>query len=210
MTLNDYLLLGLVQYGLPVLCAVIVLASIGLPLPATLLLLTAGAFVAQEQLSLWRVLTLATAAAVGGDLLGYSIGRWGGQPLIVRLSRWGGGARRVAQAQHAMRRWGGVGIFLSRWLMSPLGPLINLTSGLARYPLPTFVCLDLAGEIIWVSLYVTLGRLFSDQVQTLSATLGDFTWVIIGLLVVIVLARLLLRQWRMSSAPEHSLSQTER
>ncbi len=194
MTLSDYLLLGLVQYGLPVLFVVILCASIGVPLPATLLLLTAGAFVEQGQLSLWWVAGVATCAAVLGDHLGYSIGRWGNQRLIGWLGRLGGGTDRVQQAERVARRWGGVGIFFSRWLMSPIGPVVNLTSGITRYPWPAFFGFDVTGEVLWVALYVTLGRIFSNQVQTVSSTLGDFTWGIIGLVAIVVLVQLLRRQ----------------
>jgi membrane-associated protein len=204
MTLDQYILQSLVQYGLPVLVAVILFASTGLPLPATLLLLTAGSFVEQGDLNLWWVLGLTTAAAVLGDHVGYGIGRWGGERLIRRFQRWGGGAERMAQAERLSRRWGGIGIFLSRWLISPLGPVINLTSGMTRYPLILFLCFDLLGEIVWVTLYVTLGRMFSDQVQTLSSTLGNFTWVIVGVLLMIVLGRFLFRPSRPAVAAEQA------
>lgn len=194
MTLNDYVLLGLVQYGLPVLFGVVLLASLGAPLPATLLLLTAGAFVADGDLSMGWVFGLGTVAAILGDHLGYSIGRWGSQRLIDQLSRWGGGANRIEQAETTARRWGGIGIFLSRWLLTPIGPVINLTSGIARYSLPAFFCFDVVGELVWVGSYVTLGMLFSDQVQDLSGVLGNLTWVIVGLATMAVLAWMLLRQ----------------
>ena len=193
MTFSDYMLLGLVQYGLPVLFAVILLASIGVPLPATLLLLTAGAFVEQGELSVWWVAGVAICAAVLGDHLGYGIGRWGNQRLITWVARLGGGSDRVQQAERVARRWGGVGIFFSRWLMSPIGPVVNLTSGITRYPWPAFFGFDVVGEVLWVALYLTLGRIFSDQVQTVSSTLGDFTWGIIGLLAIIILIQLLRR-----------------
>lgn len=193
MTLNDYVLQGLVQYGLPVLFVVILFASAGVPLPATLLLLTAGSFVEQGDFNLWWVIGLTTSAAVAGDHVGYGIGRWGSGRLLNTVSDWGGGSERIEQAERVARRWGGWGVFLSRWLMTPVGPVINLTSGMARYPLLAFFCFDALGEIVWVLLYVTLGRLFSDQVQTLSAALGNFTWVIVGVVVLILLGRYLLR-----------------
>ncbi len=193
MTLNEYVLQGLVQYGLPVLFATILFASTGVPLPATLLLLTAGSFVDQGTFNMGWVVGLTTSAAVLGDHVGYGIGRWGSGRLLATISRWGGGAQKIAQAEQVARRWGGLGIFLSRWLMTPIGPVINLTSGMARYPLPAFFCFDLVGEIVWVMLYVTMGRLFSDQVQTLSAALGNFTWVIVGVLLMVVLGRYLIR-----------------
>jgi membrane-associated protein len=191
MTLNDYLLLGLVQYGLPVLFGVILPAAVGLPLPATLLLITAGSFIAQGELQGWAVVALALAAAVMGDLLGYTIGRWGSQSLVARVSRWGGGEERIRQAEEVSRRWGGIGIFLSRWLLTPIGPVVNITSGVTRYPLPAFLTFDVAGEALWVLLYVGLGWMFSDQIQDISDALGDVTGLIFGLAVILVLLHLL-------------------
>ena len=187
MTLSDQLLAALVLYGLPVLFGVILLASIGIPLPATLLLIAAGSFVEQGQLNYWWVLGLTAAAAIGGDNIGYGLGRWGGRRVITRLAGWMGGEVRLKQAENAAARWGGLGIFLSRWLLAPLGPAINLTSGIAAYPWPAFLFFDVAGELLWVGLYVTLGRIFSDRVQAISELLGDLGWVLVGVVGVVIL-----------------------
>jgi membrane protein DedA with SNARE-associated domain len=48
--------------------------------------------------------------------------------------------------------------------------------------------------MVWVGSYVTLGRLFSDQVQDLSGVLGNLTWVIVGVATMALLGWLLLRQ----------------
>jgi membrane protein DedA with SNARE-associated domain len=187
MTLNDYVVFGLNQYGLPVLFGVIFLASLGVPLPATLLLLTAGAAVAQGALNLWWVIGLASCAAILGDQLGYAVGRWGSQRVIGNLRTWSGGSERVAHAEQVAQRWGGMGIFLSRWLLTPVGPVLNLTSGAARYAWTRFVCFDVAGEVVWVALYVALGWAFSERVQSVSAALGNVTGVLVALAAVLVL-----------------------
>jgi hypothetical protein len=49
---------------------------------------------------------------------------------------------------------------------------------------------------------LTLGRIFSDQVQTVSSTLVDFTWGIIGLLAIVVLVQLLRRSHTHGSTKE--------
>lgn len=189
MTITEYLMLGLAQYGLPVVCGVVLLASIGLPLPATLLLLTAGTLVAQGELHLVGVIGLATGAAVLGDLIGYMIGRWGSRRAIDQISHWAGGAHKVAQAEQMAQRWGGIGIFLSRWLLTPIGPVINLSSGMARYSWRFFVGFDVLGELVWVTGYVLLGWLLSDQIVALSSAISGVTWLIVGGLAVAVLGR---------------------
>lgn len=196
MALNNYILLGLAQYGLPVLAGVVLLAAMGGPLPASLLLLTAGALVAQGMLPVWWVVALATLAAVAGDVIGYALGRWGGHPFVARFSRWAGGRERVAAAEQLARRWGGAGVFLSRWLVTPLGPVINLTSGMARYPLLAFVGFDIVGELLWVLGYVSLGRIFADQIDTVSTALSNVSWIIVGLVAVIGLGFFMVRRQR--------------
>ncbi len=201
MNISDQLLAALVLYGLPVLFGLLLFAAIGVPLPASLLLVAAGSFVEQGALDLWWVLGLSIGAAVAGDQIGYMLGRRGGRPLALRISRRLGGADRLVRAEAAIRRWGGLGIFLSRWLLSPLGPAVNLACGIAVYPWLAFLFFDLAGEVVWVAVYVTLGRIFSDRVQALSALLGDAVWVIIGLVAVVVLAWKLVQQFHAARVP---------
>jgi hypothetical protein len=73
-----------------------------------------------------------------------------------------------------------MGIFLSRWLVTPLGPWLNLTSGIAGYSWPRFLFWDVTGEVLWVVIYVNLGKIFSDRVSALAELLGNLTWVIVG------------------------------
>jgi membrane protein DedA with SNARE-associated domain len=91
-----------------------------------------------------------------------------------------------------------VAIFLSRWLITPLGPVINLTSGMSGYPWGRFLLLDIIGELIWVILYVFLGAVFSDRVEAFSQVLDDFAWTVVGLIAAIALGWMLIRRLRPS------------
>jgi membrane protein DedA with SNARE-associated domain len=172
-------LIGLLTaYGLPMLFLILVATSVGVPFPDSLLLVAVGSFVAQGDLEFWPVVAVGTAGAVVGDNLGYALGYWGGRPIATRL---GGG--RIAKAEAFSRKWGGPGIFLSRWLVGPLGPWINVTSGLTAFGWPRFLVLDVLGEFVWLLLYVSLGRRFSDKVQAVADILGNLTWVVVGVAV---------------------------
>lgn len=183
MSLNDQILAAMVQYGMPVLFGVVLGAAVGLPLPASLMLIAAGSFVDQGDFDYWLVVIVTAIAAITGDNLGYILGRWGGRRFAMRVTRWIGGEAQLQKAERIASRWGGLGIFLSRWLIAPVGPAVNLSSGLAAYAWPAFIAYDLAGEMVWVVLYVAIGRLFSDQVQAMNALLGDITWAVLGLCV---------------------------
>jgi len=189
--MREQILALLSQYGSPVLFGATAIASIGLPLPVTLLLIVTGSLVAQGVMPLWTAIALATAGSVIGDQIGYAIGRWGGARLVSRFAAVLGGPQKIALAEAHARRWEGLGVFLSRWLVTPLGSVVNLTSGIADYPWRRFVVWDVLGEALGAALYINLGRVFSDRVLALDQALGDFSWMILGLLGTLILGRAL-------------------
>jgi membrane protein DedA with SNARE-associated domain len=196
MNLQTILLSALATYGVPAVFVSILLASIGVPLPASFLLIVAGSFVASGDLQLVPVLIAGTAGAILGDHIGYGIGWFGGQTLTAHLGRRFSAQGLLDRAEAMSRKWGGVSVFFSRWLVTSLGPYINLTSGVAQYALHRFTLWDILGEALWVVLYVKVGQLFSDRVAEISDILGEFTWVALGLIAVIVLGYQLFKTLR--------------
>ncbi len=178
---GEQLLSALSSYGVPLLCVVTFVSSAGIPLPVSLLLIAAGSFADHGEMNAFTVIACATAAAVAGDHVGFAVGRWGDRRLAKKISSWIGGEERLKQAETHARKWGGLGVFLTRWLLTPLGPCINLISGFAGYPWPRFMLWDVLGELLWVVLYVTLGQVFSHRVQTLDSAMGNASWSILAL-----------------------------
>jgi membrane protein DedA with SNARE-associated domain len=186
-SLTDQLLAAISVYGLPALFAVIAIAAIGVPLPVTLALVAAGSFVELGEMRLWQVIIVGSSAAILGDQIGFVIGRWGGSRIETRLRKTKSGADKISRARAFAERWGGTGIFLSRWLVTPLGPWLNLTSGMTDYPWRRFFVWDALGETLWVVLYVLLGKVFSGSVQALVEVLGNLAWVLVGIVVAAIL-----------------------
>lgn len=205
MTIGDQLLAAFALYGLPVLFGVVVIASAGVPLPSSFLLVAAGSFVEQGNMDLWWVIALASIGAILGDQIGYGIGRWGGRRVAVRVSGWFGGENRLHDAEASTRKWGGFGIFLSRWLITPLGSWLNLTSGITVYSYPKFLFWDVSGEVLWVVLYVMMGRMFSDRIEALTELLGNLIWVVVGLIAAILLGWMLVRHLRTAHREENEV-----
>jgi membrane protein DedA with SNARE-associated domain len=186
--MREQLLSALSQYGSPALFVVVLIAAIGVPLPITLLLIVTGSLVYQGAMNFWWAVALAGAGSVIGDLIGYAIGRWGGRKLVDTITRRLGGAERLKKAQSTARQWGGLGIFFTRWLVTALGPWVNLATGLAGYPWLRFVLWDALGEFLGAGVYVGLGWFFSDRVLALDGVLSDLTWAIVALLATLLIA----------------------
>jgi membrane-associated protein len=185
--MREQILAALSQYGSPALFAVVMIAAVGVPLPITLLLIVTGSLVSQGVMNFWLAIGLAGAGSVIGDQIGYGIGRWGGSELVDQFTRLLGGPEPLEKAQSTARRWGGSGIFFSRWLVTPLGPWVNLASGLAGYPWMRFLVWDTLGEFLGTLIYVGLGKAFSDRVLALDAMLSDLSWTMVALLAAVFL-----------------------
>ena len=194
--MNDQLFAAVSLYGAPALFGIVAIAAVGVPLPITLLLIVVGSLISQGVVNFWWAVAAASAGSILGDLAGYAIGRWGGPAIVRRLS--GLFAKRISlQAMETkVETWGGPGIFFTRWLLSPLGPWINLASGTAGYPWHRFLFWDILGEITGAALYISLGQFFSDRVMSLYAVLGDLTWTIGALLAAVILGYLLVTYLR--------------
>lgn len=196
MDIQAILLSAIANYGASALFVAILLASIGVPLPATFLLVAAGSFVTQGEMQFWSVITAGLAGAVIGDHLGYGVGRFAGSAVIKRVSRRFRAEGMIDQAESTMQKWGGVGIFLTRWLITAVGPYVNLTSGLMNYHLLHFSLWDVIGETLWVLGYVSIGTFFSTQLATISDALGDLTWVAVGVGVIALIGYKLIQSYR--------------
>jgi len=194
MNVGEQLLNALASYGVPILAVVLFVGCVGVPLPNALLLIAAGSFIAGGQLNLWWVLIASIAASIAGDLTGYAIGRWLGHATLKRLSP--KYRVRFEKAEKAICERGAWTVFLTRWLLTPLGPFVNLISGSSEYPLALFAVWDVLGEIVWVVLYVSIGRVIAGEVQAISAIASDITWVVVAFAAVVVLAWRLFRTRR--------------
>lgn len=168
--MTDWLLALVPQYGLWLLAACTYCSCLAMPVPASILMLTAGGFVAAGDLSMTGSIAAALTGAVAGDQTGYFAGRKGGAGFLDRISK---RAAPLAKARDLLAQRGGIAVFLSRWLLSPLGPYVNVVAGAACQPWAKFAFWGIAGEIVWVTMYVSLGYVFTGNIAAASAMAMD-------------------------------------
>lgn len=166
------------SWGAIVIFASAYLSCLALPIPTSIVMLAGGAFVATGDLSLVTVFGTAWVGAVIGDQTGYVIGRYGGAPLVDRIAR--SPARRavLTRARRFVDKRGTWGVFLSTWLFAPLGPWVNFIAGTAGLSWARFSVADIAGETIWVAIYVALGMSFATQIDAVADLMGNVVGVL--------------------------------
>lgn len=180
--LSDTILSYVAIYGVSVLCLVIFLAALGIPLPSTFCVLAGGAFVQQGVLDLPSTILLVLLGAVLGDTLSYGIGRVLRRPIQARYAQSAGWLK--AEAYVAQR--GGLAIYLTRWLLTPIAVPVNLVAGSSGYSVQRFVSYDTAGEMTWIIVYGTLGYVFGSQWQAVSDFVSNFSGLLVGVVLAVI------------------------
>ncbi len=185
------LLTWLQQFGYPMLWVCICIAAFGLPLPVSLILLAAGAFAALGDFNIVLLALVSITASTCGDSLGYLLGRRVGTPIFAWLGRQTRfrvvTPQRLQQAHVYFKRRGGWAIFLSRFLFSGMGGIINMLAGAERYGYRRFLLFDLCGEILGATIPLCLGYVFGASWEAVGDIMGEVSGVVIALLFAIIL-----------------------
>ena len=140
------------QHGLPLLFAVVMIESFGIPLPGETALIAFGVLASQGHYSIASVVVIAAAGAIVGDNLGYwLIGRLGGRALFRRwrwLSQYSD--RVLPRAEALMERHGGKTVFFGRFV-SILRYTVAWVAGLSHMRWWRFLFWNATGGIAWAT-----------------------------------------------------------
>jgi membrane-associated protein len=151
---------GLIEWGGTFLvCAIIFVETglfVGFFLPGDSLLVTAGVFAGAGHLRLASLLSLVALCAIGGDQLGYWIGRKAGEGLYRREDSLIFKKRYLEEAHQFYQRHGGQAVIIARFV-----PIIRTfcppVTGAAKMDYKRYLLFDIAGGVLWVWGMVLLG-----------------------------------------------------
>lgn len=188
------------SYGVAILFVVTFLSCLCVPIPSSLMMLAGGSFAATGDLNTTATVAAAYTGAVSGDNTGYFLARTFGTRITGWLDANPKRAKLRDSAKSYMDKRGPISVFLSCWLVAPLGPYINLVSGITRFNWAKFAFWGALGEVFWVGIYIGLGYSFSDQITILASMLGNASGFLVALLGAFLLGRWL---WKASAPKRH-------
>jgi membrane protein DedA with SNARE-associated domain len=179
--------------------AVILIESMGVPLPGEIALVSAALLAATGVTSPWGVAIAASIGAIVGDSIGYAIGRRGGRPLLERVGRKFPkhfGPPHLARAEEVFRKWGVWAVFFGRFI-ALLRILAGPLAGALHVPYRKFLMANAAGGIVWATgttlVIYYLGRAAEKYLQ-------GFSWIALALAVVFGIATTLFLRRRAAKA----------
>ena len=129
---------------------------LGFVIPGETALVLGGVLAAQGRVQLMPLVALAIAGAIGGDAVGYAVGRRFG-PALQR-SRLGQvvGDQRWRTTEEFLLRRGGPAVFIGRFT-ALLRALVPSAAGMAGLRFRTFALWNAVGGVTWATGFVLVG-----------------------------------------------------
>jgi membrane protein DedA with SNARE-associated domain len=171
-----------VRHGYSILFAAVFARQIGLPVPAPMFLLAAGALAADRKLGLVPALGLAITACALADLAWYEAGRkWGDRVVhfIHRLASRDPDAH-DRRAKRIFAKYGPPILVLAKFVpgLDAVAPPLAGTSGTSRI---RFLAFETLGASLWSAAYTGLGYVFSHDLDHAVAYAGRAGTILAGL-----------------------------
>lgn len=155
----------LVLYGYLLLFAWLLIEQLGIPLPATPVLLAAGALTAEHELSFPVALLAAMAGSIVADTVWFLIGRRYGHHvlrILCKLSMEPTVCVRKTQDSFGRRR--AVTLIIAKFVPG-LATLAAPVAGENGMAYGSFLLFDAIGAGLWISTLLVVGRLFGDALK---------------------------------------------
>lgn len=204
LNLDEHLASVVASYGVWVyaILFVIIFAETGLVvtpiLPGDSLLFACGALAAGGAMDLWVLLPLLFAAAVLGDAVNYSAGRYFGPKIFGAHDRRGFwhkvlNREHLKQAHTFFEKYGGMAIVSGRFVPI-VRTFVPFVAGAGYMTYATFSVYNVVGAAIWVGVCVMAGYLFGG----IPVVKENFELVVLGIIAVSLLpmAAAAFQRWR--------------
>jgi membrane protein DedA with SNARE-associated domain len=177
--------------------AVLLLGSLGVPIPEEMPIIAAAVLSHEGLARWWLALPVCLLGALSGDMVLYWVGRhWGEKVLNWRVVRLVLTLKREQWLNAAYRRHAVKTIVTARHVMG-LRAAAFLTAGMARVPFWKFVVADAGAAALGVPLVFGLAYFFTDEITAIAADVHRVErWLVLaGLLVFMVVLVVSVRRW---------------
>lgn len=184
-----------VQYGYFLLFIWVLTEQAGLPIPATPLLLAAGALASQGRMHFALVVLISTVASLCSDTFWYFFGQRRGGVVLNLLCRIALEPDScVRRTESIFSRYGARTLLICKFVPG-LNTAAPTLAGMVGVEFPRFLLLDFLGALLWTSAYAGLGFLFGKQLDRVAAYAKNFGGWMLLLFAVIVVVYVIYR-WR--------------
>lgn len=186
------------HYGYFGIGGLILLEDFGVLVPGETILIASAFYAGLGQLNVLLVALIGFIGAVTGDNIGFTIGKYGGHPLVEKLGKYIFlTPERINKAETFFNRHGGKVVTIARFI-DGLRQANGIIAGLSEMKWLSFITFNAIGAALWVCAWTAVGYFGGSHIQAFLHYELYFTLVVIGLGIVFVSYRLFRRHQKKS------------
>jgi membrane protein DedA with SNARE-associated domain/rhodanese-related sulfurtransferase len=186
---------AIAQHGYVILSVLIFLEALGLPVPAALALLVAGAVAARGVLEPQYLVGVAALAMLAGDTLLFLLGRYTGWWLLGALCRMSLHPENCIQRSADSFYRHGRQLLVFAKFVPGINTIAPPLAGSMNMRLAQFLALDLAGAALYVGAFFALGFLFSNALGVMFHGYQAAGRILAGIVIALIAGYLLYQLW---------------
>lgn len=171
------------QYGYVGLYLILGMSILGVPIPDETFMVFIGFLTYEGKLNPFLAVLSAASGSISGITVTYFLGRLFGQKVMHHLKKHAG-SERLEKAFNWYQRHGGKLLTIG-YFIPGVRHLSGYIAGLTRLSYKSFAFFAYFGAVIWVSIWVMLGRLLGSRWETLLPIIHRYA-LILGVIVTIL------------------------
>lgn len=162
-------------------------------LPGDSLLFVIGALSANGEINFFFSIILLTLAAILGDTINYSIGKYVGPKIFNKENSIFFNKNHLIEAHDFYEKYGGKTIILGRFIpvIRAFAPFI---AGIGKMPYKKFLSFNIIGGFLWVMLIVSIGYLFGN-IPIIKNNLSIIIIIIVAISILPIIVKNLLKRF---------------
>lgn len=153
------------EYSYWILFGWVLAEQLGVPLPSTPIILTAGAFTATHHLGIGAIVLAVISACALADSIWFRLGSRFGSPVTRWICKFSlEAASCVRKTEDMLTRHGPVALLFSKFIPG-LNTMAAPLAGQSKMKYRVFLMYDMAGSFLWAASLVLIGRFFGDVIR---------------------------------------------
>ena len=182
------------QYGYIGLYFLFVIDTLGVFLPSKTMLMVSGFLVSQGYIKHIPLFFAALTGSLTGFFAGFLIGVKFGKPFLDKYGKYLHlTPELLVKAEKWFARYGTAAILIA-YFIPGLRHIVPYLSGMAQMPARKVMLCAFTGATLWILTFTFIGRFVGNNWSVVKSIIGDYSLVIGGVMVVVVLVGFLIRQ----------------
>ena len=172
--------------GYPAITVLMTLESACIPIPSEIIMPFSGYLVFAEKFSFLSVIIWGTIGNLIGSIIAYSVGFYGGRPLIEKYGRY------ILISNHDLnlaekwfKKYGNISVLFSR-MLPVIRTFISLPAGITKMPFGKFVFYTFSGSLPWSFVLTYAGVIMGESWSDVEIYFRKFDWLIAILVISLI------------------------